>query len=119
MRTCVPLICRRRKTDLADRSDHSAGAALPCSGELSTFSVSEIDRALDINLRTAFLASKYAIPVMAAKGSGSIVNISSISALRLVAGVRLRRSVLVSPKARGTWSRSISSRWILCRASIS
>jgi NAD(P)-dependent dehydrogenase (short-subunit alcohol dehydrogenase family) len=40
------------------------------------------DRALDINLRTAFLASKYAVPVMAAQGSGSIVNISSISALR-------------------------------------
>ena len=40
------------------------------------------DRALDINLRTAFLASKYAVPVMAAKGAGSIVNISSISALR-------------------------------------
>lgn len=40
------------------------------------------DRALDINLRTAFLASKYAVPVMAAQGSGSIVNISSISAVR-------------------------------------
>jgi NAD(P)-dependent dehydrogenase (short-subunit alcohol dehydrogenase family) len=40
------------------------------------------DRALDINLRTAFLASKYAVPVMAAKGAGSIVNVSSISALR-------------------------------------
>ena len=40
------------------------------------------DRALDVNLRTAFLASKYAVPVMAAQGSGSIVNISSISALR-------------------------------------
>ncbi|XVQ14784.1 SDR family NAD(P)-dependent oxidoreductase [Spirillospora sp. CA-255316] len=40
------------------------------------------DRALDINLRTAFLSSKYAVPVMAAKGAGSIVNIASISALR-------------------------------------
>jgi NAD(P)-dependent dehydrogenase (short-subunit alcohol dehydrogenase family) len=40
------------------------------------------DRALDVNLRTTFLASKYAVPVMAAKGAGSIVNISSISALR-------------------------------------
>ena len=40
------------------------------------------DRSMDINLRTAFLASKYAVPVMAAKGGGSIVNISSISALR-------------------------------------
>ncbi|WP_018501723.1 SDR family NAD(P)-dependent oxidoreductase [Parafrankia discariae] len=40
------------------------------------------DRALDVNLRTVFLASKYTVPVMAAQGSGSIVNISSISALR-------------------------------------
>jgi NAD(P)-dependent dehydrogenase (short-subunit alcohol dehydrogenase family) len=40
------------------------------------------DRALDINLRTAFLASKYTVPVMAEKGAGAIVNISSISALR-------------------------------------
>jgi NAD(P)-dependent dehydrogenase (short-subunit alcohol dehydrogenase family) len=40
------------------------------------------DRALDINLRTAFLSSKYAVPVMADKGAGAIVNVSSISALR-------------------------------------
>ncbi|MQY26203.1 SDR family NAD(P)-dependent oxidoreductase [Nocardia aurantia] len=40
------------------------------------------DRTFDINLRTAFLASKYSVPVMAEKGAGSIVNISSISALR-------------------------------------
>jgi NAD(P)-dependent dehydrogenase (short-subunit alcohol dehydrogenase family) len=40
------------------------------------------DRALDINLRSAFLASKHAIPVMAANGAGAIVNIASISALR-------------------------------------
>ncbi|HET6949695.1 MAG TPA: SDR family oxidoreductase [Acidimicrobiales bacterium] len=40
------------------------------------------DRALDINLRTAFLASKFAVPVMAGQGAGSIVNVSSISALR-------------------------------------
>jgi NAD(P)-dependent dehydrogenase (short-subunit alcohol dehydrogenase family) len=40
------------------------------------------DRAMDINLRSAFLASKYAVPVMADKGAGAVVNISSISALR-------------------------------------
>jgi NAD(P)-dependent dehydrogenase (short-subunit alcohol dehydrogenase family) len=40
------------------------------------------DRALDINLRTAFLASKYAVPVMAEKGAGAVVNVASISALR-------------------------------------
>ena len=40
------------------------------------------DRAMDINLRTAFLASKYSVPVMADKGGGAIVNMASISALR-------------------------------------
>jgi NAD(P)-dependent dehydrogenase (short-subunit alcohol dehydrogenase family) len=40
------------------------------------------NKSLDINLRTAFLASKYAVPVMAEKGAGSVVNISSISAVR-------------------------------------
>jgi NAD(P)-dependent dehydrogenase (short-subunit alcohol dehydrogenase family) len=40
------------------------------------------DEALAVNLRTAFLASKYTVPVMADKGSGAIVNIASISALR-------------------------------------
>lgn len=40
------------------------------------------DRAFDINLRTAFLSSKYAVPSMADSGGGSVVNIASISALR-------------------------------------
>ena len=40
------------------------------------------DQAMNLNLRTAFLASKYAVPVMAAQGSGSIVNMCSISAVR-------------------------------------
>ena len=39
------------------------------------------DRALTINLRTAFLSCKFAVPVMVAKGSGAIVNMASISAL--------------------------------------
>ncbi len=42
----------------------------------------EWDQAFDINLRTAFLASKHAVPVMAAKGAGAIVNTCSISAVR-------------------------------------
>jgi NAD(P)-dependent dehydrogenase (short-subunit alcohol dehydrogenase family) len=40
------------------------------------------DTTFDVNLRTAFLASKYAVPVMADKGAGAVVNIASISALR-------------------------------------
>jgi NAD(P)-dependent dehydrogenase (short-subunit alcohol dehydrogenase family) len=42
----------------------------------------EWDQALSVNLRTAFLASRYAVPVMASKGAGAIVNVASISALR-------------------------------------
>jgi NAD(P)-dependent dehydrogenase (short-subunit alcohol dehydrogenase family) len=42
----------------------------------------EWDKSFDVNLRTTFLASKYAVPVMADKRAGSIVNICSISALR-------------------------------------
>jgi NAD(P)-dependent dehydrogenase (short-subunit alcohol dehydrogenase family) len=40
------------------------------------------DQTFAVNLRTAFLACKYTVPVMADQGSGSVVNISSISALR-------------------------------------
>jgi NAD(P)-dependent dehydrogenase (short-subunit alcohol dehydrogenase family) len=40
------------------------------------------DQAMSLNLRTAFLASKYTVPVMAAQGSGAIVNMCSISAVR-------------------------------------
>jgi NAD(P)-dependent dehydrogenase (short-subunit alcohol dehydrogenase family) len=40
------------------------------------------DRALDVSLRTAFLSSKYAVPAMAANGTGAIVNVGSIVAFR-------------------------------------
>ena len=48
--------------------------------------VSEIDedewqRAFDINLKTAMLASKFAIPAMIQSGGGSIINLSSCDAL--------------------------------------
>jgi NAD(P)-dependent dehydrogenase (short-subunit alcohol dehydrogenase family) len=40
------------------------------------------DRVLSLSLKTTFLASKSAVPVMAAKRSGAIVNISSITGAR-------------------------------------
>jgi NAD(P)-dependent dehydrogenase (short-subunit alcohol dehydrogenase family) len=40
------------------------------------------DQSMAINLRSAFLSSKYAVPVMAEGGGGSVVNVASISALR-------------------------------------
>ncbi len=44
------------------------------------------DRQIDFNLKTPFLGCKYALPVMEAQGSGAIVNISSVAALRMSAG---------------------------------
>lgn len=40
------------------------------------------DRVMDVNLKSAFLAMKHVIPVMDEQGGGSIINISSIAALR-------------------------------------
>jgi NAD(P)-dependent dehydrogenase (short-subunit alcohol dehydrogenase family) len=51
------------------------GTVVDCSEE-------DFDWALDINLRTAFLASKHTVPVMIENGGGAIVNVSSIAALR-------------------------------------
>ena len=40
------------------------------------------DRVMEVNIKSMMLMSKYAVPEMAADGGGSIINISSISAIR-------------------------------------
>lgn len=40
------------------------------------------DRVFDVNLKSCYLAMKYAIPPMLDQGGGAIVNVSSISSLR-------------------------------------
>lgn len=42
----------------------------------------EWDRVMAVNLKSAFLTMKHVIPVMDAQGGGSIINISSIAAIR-------------------------------------
>lgn len=42
------------------------------------------DQMLDVNLKSVYLVSRFAVPAMAATGGGSIVNISSIGALRAI-----------------------------------
>jgi NAD(P)-dependent dehydrogenase (short-subunit alcohol dehydrogenase family) len=59
---------------------NNIAVALP--GDVTSTSEADWDRVLDAGLRTTFLASKYAVPVMAAQGSGAIVNIGSIAAVR-------------------------------------
>ena len=52
------------------------------AGSVVDTSEEDWDRVLDVSLRTAFLASKHAVPVMTAQGRGAIVNIGSISGFR-------------------------------------
>ena len=51
-------------------------------GSVLDVSVADWDRVMRINLTSMVLTSKHAIPVMLQGGGGSIVNISSISAIR-------------------------------------
>jgi NAD(P)-dependent dehydrogenase (short-subunit alcohol dehydrogenase family) len=52
------------------------------AGSVVDTAEADFNRILEISLGTVFLASKYAVPVMADKGSGAIVNIGSISGFR-------------------------------------
>ena len=54
----------------------------PAPGGPVALSEALFDAQIDLNLKSVFLTCKYVIPVMAQKGSGSIVNIASISGIR-------------------------------------
>ncbi|MGW1072131.1 SDR family NAD(P)-dependent oxidoreductase [Streptomyces sp. NPDC002537] len=56
-----------------------ANAALPASGLLADYSVGEIDRALDVNLRAPIVMAKLAGERMAARRRGHLVFVSSLS----------------------------------------
>ena len=56
-----------------------ANAALPASGPLMEYDLEQIDRALDVNLRTPIAMARAAVGGMLARGRGHIVFISSIS----------------------------------------
>jgi uncharacterized protein len=56
-----------------------ANAALPASGLLSSFSVEEIDRALAVNLRAPMVLAHELSARMAARRSGHLVFVSSMS----------------------------------------
>ncbi|AFM17539.1 short-chain dehydrogenase of unknown substrate specificity [Mycolicibacterium chubuense NBB4] len=80
---------------VADLSDHAdvdrllarvgrvdvlvANAGLPASGVLSDFSVDQIDRALAVNLRAPIVMAKVLGEQMAARGTGHLVFMSSLS----------------------------------------
>ena len=56
-----------------------ANAGLPASGGLRSFSVEEIDRALDVNLRAPMIMTRLIAEQMVERGGGHIVFVSSLS----------------------------------------
>jgi short-subunit dehydrogenase len=56
-----------------------ANAALPAAGRLETFTMEEIDRALDVNLRAPIALAHALAPAMIARGSGHLLFMSSLS----------------------------------------
>ena len=56
-----------------------ANAGVPGSGRIETFSIEEIDRALDVNLRAPIVLARRMAEGMAARGGGHIVFISSMN----------------------------------------
>src|SRR6266540_4039816 len=57
-----------------------SNAGLPAGGTLDTFSVDEIDRALDVNLRAPIVLSRHFVPGMVERGRGHVVFVSSAAA---------------------------------------
>jgi short-subunit dehydrogenase len=75
-----------RREDTARLAEEAAAAdvvvhnaALPASGLLDDYSVEEIDRALEVNLRAPIVLSKLFSEGMRSRGRGHIVFISSLS----------------------------------------
>jgi len=56
-----------------------ANAALPAAGRLESFTMAEIDRALDVNLRAPIALAHALVPAMVARGSGHLLFMSSLS----------------------------------------
>lgn len=56
-----------------------ANAALPASGTLDSFSVEEIDRALEVNLRAPIVIARELSNGMVSRGRGQLVFISSLA----------------------------------------
>ena len=56
-----------------------ANAAVPGSGRLSTYSVEQIDRAIDVNLRAPIILAHALTPGMVARGRGHVVFLNSIA----------------------------------------
>jgi uncharacterized protein len=63
-----------------------ANAALPASGTLDSFTIEQIDRALEVNLRAPIAMAHTLAPAMVRRGGGHLLFMSSLSGKAATAG---------------------------------
>lgn len=63
-----------------------SNAGIPATGRLETFSIDELDRALDVNLRAGMVLARLLTPAMIERKSGHVVFMSSIAGHAAVGG---------------------------------
>jgi short-subunit dehydrogenase len=74
-----PDAVERLANECADVDILVANAGLPASGKLTSFTVEEIDRALDVNLRAPIVLARHLAERMVARGSGHLLFMSSLA----------------------------------------
>jgi short-subunit dehydrogenase len=74
----VPEDIERLVREAGDVDILVANAALPASGGLESFTVAEMDRALDVNLRAPMVLAHQLAPGMVARGRGHLLFVSSL-----------------------------------------
>jgi NAD(P)-dependent dehydrogenase (short-subunit alcohol dehydrogenase family) len=65
---------------------NNAGGATPGDGKVTEIAIEEFWRTIGVDLLGTFLGCRFALPVMAERGGGSIINTTSIRALIGTAG---------------------------------
>jgi short-subunit dehydrogenase len=63
-----------------------ANAGLPANGRLVELSADEIERSVDVNVRSTLLLTRLVLPTMLARGSGHIVIVGSLAGLACTPG---------------------------------
>ena len=88
---------------------NNAGVWLATDGPVPDLDEETWDRIIAVNLKGTFLGCKYAIPHLRAAGGGSIINVSSVSALR--AGKDLFDAYAASKGGIISLTYSVASTW--------
>jgi short-subunit dehydrogenase len=86
---CVPAEVDRLAREAGEVDILVANAALPASGTLDSFSLDEIDRALDVNLRAPIVLAHALAPGMVQRGRGHMLFMSSLAGKAATPGTAL------------------------------